>query len=255
MIHQNNLNMSSNSNKDDLTLSLYETLKWLPTENQIEQFIRLQVLLEEWNKTTNLTRLINGNDYWISQVCDSLWPLTQELRSPNLSYKYIDVGSGCGFPGLAVAIAIPNSNITLLDSSNKKTAFLKEVSKEIRLNQRIHVITERAEITGHKQSFRKGFDYALARAVAPAAVVAEYLIPFLNSTGQGLLFKGKWTNEEQNDLGKALLKLNAKVTEVQKFNLPDNRGPRNVIRIASIAKCPNKYPRTVGTPRKQPLCN
>ncbi len=247
--------MSSNSNKDDLILSIYETLKWRPTKNQIKQFIRLQVLLEEWNKSTNLTRLINGNDYWISQVCDSLWPLTEELQSPNLSYKYIDVGSGCGFPGLAVAIAMPNSNITLLDSSHKKTAFLKEVSKEIGLKQRIQVITERAEITGHKQSFRKGFDYALARAIAPAAVVAEYLIPFLNSTGQGLIFKGKWTNEEQNDLGKALIKLNAKVTKIQKFDLPDNRGPRNVIRIASIAKCPNKYPRAVGTPRKQPLCD
>ena len=83
--------MSSDFNKDDLILSIYETLKWQPTNNQIEQFIKLQVLLKEWNTTTNLTRLINGNDYWISQVCDSLWPLTKELQSPNLSYKYIDL--------------------------------------------------------------------------------------------------------------------------------------------------------------------
>ena len=247
--------MSNNATKDDLTLSIWNGIKWHPTKNQIEKFIQLQFLLEEWNKTTNLTRLIHGNDYWISQVCDSLWPLTKELQSPNLSYKCIDVGSGCGFPGLALAIALPNANITLLDSSNKKTTFLKEVSKEIGLNTRIQIIRERAELTAHNQSFRRKFDYAMARAVAPAAVVAEYLIPFLNSTGQGLIFKGKWTNQEQNNLARALITLNAKLKESQKFDLPDNRGIRNVIRIESIGECPNKYPRTVGIPRRQPLGN
>ena len=168
---------------------IWNELEWVPSEKQLAQFIHLQELLKEWNKKTNLTRLVNGDDFWTAQVCDSLLPLYEELQYPELSHKYIDIGSGCGFPGIAIAIAMPNANMTLLDSSNKKTTFLKEVSKEIGLNSRITVVNERAETAGRDPIFRSNFDYAIARAVASANVVAEYLVPFLNSTGQALIFK------------------------------------------------------------------
>ena len=148
---------------------------------------------------------------------------------------------------------MPNSNITLLDSSSKKTTFLKEVSKEIGLNSRITVVNERAEKAGRDPIFRSNFDYAIARAVASANVVAEYLVPFLNSTGQALIFKGGWSEEEEQILTKALIKLNAEIQRTHKFVLPNNRGIRNIIRVSSIQKCPNQYPRSVGKPRKQPL--
>tara|TARA_Y100001968_G_C19231596_1_gene654757 strand:- start:63 stop:809 length:747 start_codon:yes stop_codon:yes gene_type:complete len=236
-----------------IKFSIWKEIRWEPTKKQLHQFIQLQELLREWNKKINLTRLIDGNDYWISQVGDSLWPLHAELQNPQHSHKYIDVGSGCGFPGLAIAIAMPNSNITLLDSSTKKTTFLKGVAKEIGLTPRITVITDRAEATGKNPLFRGKFDYAIARAVAPAPVVAEYLVPFLSSRGQALIFKGSWTNTEQQILRKALTQLNAHIKQQHQFELPDNRGSRNVIRITSIGKCPSQYPRSIGKPRKQPL--
>ena len=140
------------SSKKPSQFSIWDELKWAPTKKQIAQFIQLQELLREWNKRTNLTRLVDGDDFWIAQVCDSLLPFHEELQYPDLSQKYIDIGSGCGFPGIAIAIAMPNSNITLLDSSSKKTTFLKEVSKEIGLDSRITVLTERAETAGRDPS-------------------------------------------------------------------------------------------------------
>merc|ERR1712093_656427 len=151
----------------------------------------------------NQYQYIYGEDFWTAQVCDSLLPLHEELQCPDLSHKYIDIGSGCGFPGIAIAIAMPNSKITLLDSSSKKTTFLKEVSKEIGLNSSITVVTERAETAGRDPILRSNFDYAIARAVASANVVAEYLVPFLNSKGQALIYKGSWSETEQKILKRA----------------------------------------------------
>ena len=232
---------------------MWNEIKWEPTQKQIDQFIKFQELLREWNKKTNLTRLVDGDDFWIAQVYDSLLPLKEELKYPNISQKYIDVGSGCGFPGIAIAIAMPNSNITLLDSSNKKTTFLKEVSKGIGLNSRLTVVTDRAETAGKNPILRSNFDYAVARAVASANVVAEYLVPFLNSTGQALIYKGCWSETEQKTLRKAVNELNAEIKRTHKFELPNNRGIRNIIRISSINKCPNQYPRSIGKPKRQPL--
>ena len=246
--------MSINKNNKKVTHSLiWNLLKWVPSEKQLAQFINLQGLLKEWNKKTNLTRLVDGDDFWTAQVCDSLLPLHEELRYPKIPHKYIDVGSGCGFPGIAIAIAMPNSKITLLDSSSKKTTFLREVSREIGLSSRITVITDRAETAGRDPILRGNFDYAIARAVASTNVVAEYLVPFLNSTGQALIFKGEWSETEQQILKKALTELNAKIQQTHEFILPNNRGIRNIIRICSINLCPNKYPRSVGKPKKQPL--
>jgi len=241
-----------NTHNSDYTKA-WNLLKWEPNKKQLTHFIQFQKFLKEWNKKTNLSRLIEGDDFWISQVCDSLLPLQEELKYSDSSHTYIDVGSGCGFPGMALAIAIPNSHITLLDSSRKKTTFLLEVSRELRLDSRITVINARAESVGKETNFRGKFDYSIARAVAPASVVAEYLVPFLNSSGQALIYKGIWSQTEQQILKKALTQLNAEITHRQNFELPDSRGVRNIIRISTTKKCPTQYPRSIGKPKKRPL--
>ena len=246
--------MSTDKNNKKLShLMIWDEIKWVPTKQQLAQFIKLQEFLKEWNKRTNLTRLLDGDDFWIAQVYDSLLPLNQELQKPNLSHTYIDIGSGCGLPGIAIAIAMPNCNITLLDSSHKKTTFLKEISKELGLSSRIKVVTERAEIAGQDPIYRGNFDYAIARAVAPSTVVAEYLVPFLNTKGHALIFKGSWSEKEEEILKKALNELSAEIKHIHKFDLPNNRGVRNIIRVKAINKCPNQYPRSIGKPKKQPL--
>ena len=241
------------NNKESNHFIVWDEIEWEPTKKQFAQFTQLQELLREWNKKSNLTRLVEGDDFWISQVCDSLLPFKKELQYPKLSQKFIDIGSGCGFPGIAIAIAMPNSNITLLDSSSKKTTFLKEVSKEIGLSSHMKILTKRAESAGKDTIYRGNFDFAIARAVASANVVAEYLVPFINSQGQALIYKGNWSETEQSILKNALTKLHAEIKETHNFSLPNSRGIRNIIRISSNKKCPNQYPRSIGKPKKQPL--
>ena len=84
--------------------ALWQELGWAPCAVQERLFVELQEQLRTWNSRLNLTRLVEGDDYWISQVFDSLWPLVPLLQSsPEEALHLIDVGTGGGFPGLAVA--------------------------------------------------------------------------------------------------------------------------------------------------------
>ena len=102
--------------------AFWEALGWTPEPSQLDQLKALQDQLRSWNSRVNLTRLVEGDDYWINQVFDSLWPLRTELGTPHQSRMAIDVGTGGGVPGLAVAIAMPGTRMTLLDSVGRKTA-------------------------------------------------------------------------------------------------------------------------------------
>ena len=78
--------------------------------------------------------------------------------------KFLDIGSGCGFPGLAYAIIHPNSEIYLIDSSKKKTDALRNLIKEINFKNNIHVINDRVENLAHQSSMRNNFNIATTRA-------------------------------------------------------------------------------------------
>ena len=97
----------------------YELHK-LVTEEEIMMFEELRIRIQELNNKTNLTRLIEGDDYWISQVYDSIWTFKENTNNNFDNKKFIDIGSGCGFPGFAYAITHPKSEIYLVDSSKKK---------------------------------------------------------------------------------------------------------------------------------------
>jgi len=232
---------------------LWELLDWTPSCEQINQLLIVQKSLIDWNQKLNLTRLTQGEDYWISQIFDSLWPLADELTTPKKELECIDVGSGCGFPGLAVAIALPEAKLTLIDSTRKKTIALNAIAKEAGLSSRVNVRTERAEVTGQHKCFRGKFDLAMARAVSTPPVVAEYLVPLIKPEGQALLYLGKWSNREEKALMKSLIPLKAKLKIVVRKELPSNRGERHQLRLKAIEKCPKIYPREVGIPAKSPL--
>jgi len=225
----------------------------LITEEEIIMFQELQIKIKELNNKTNLTRLINGDDYWVSQVFDSIWPF-KDL--PNINFdnkKFLDIGSGCGFPGLAYAITHPTSEIYLVDSSKKKTDALKSVIKEINFKNNIHVINARIENLAHQSSMRNSFDIATTRAVSNPSTVSEYILPMLKKEGLGVLYCGKWTDEESKNLEKTLEILEGKLKEKKKILLPRSKGNRNIILIQPINFCPKIYPRKVGKPEKNPL--
>ena len=223
------------------------------TEEETILFKELQIKMQELNKKTNLTRLIEGDDYWISQVFDSIWPFK---IFPNFNFdnkKFLDIGSGCGFPGLAYAITHPGSEIYLIDSSRKKTDALKILIKEINFKNNIYIINDRIENIAHKSSMRNSFNMATTRAVSKPSTVAEYILPMLQKEGLGVLYCGKWSNEESANLNKTLEKLEGKVKEKKMILLPRSKGTRNIIFIEPKKSCPKIYPRQNGKPAKSPL--
>ena len=232
----------------------WRALGWQPSPQQEERFLQLQDLLRHWNGHLNLTRLVEGDDYWVAQVFDSLWPLRPLLKEePEASPEVIDVGTGGGFPGLAVAIALPQARLTLVDSVGRKVEAVRAMAADLGLAARVQLRCERIERTGQTAATRGRFDWALARAVARAPVVAEYLVPLLRPEGRALLYRGQWSPEDQAELERALVPLRARLEGVERQELPADRGGRHALLLRPTGPCPKAYPRAVGVPARQPL--
>lgn len=243
--------------------SLWQQLGWQPSAAQEAQLEALQGELRSWNSRLNLTRLVEGDDYWIAQVFDSLWPLVPLLQAPpapasapaagGAPLQLIDVGTGGGFPGLAVAIALPSAQLTLVDSVGRKLEAVRAMAAALGLEERLSLRCERIERTGHDPACRGQFHWALARAVASAPVVAEYLVPLLAPQGRALLYRGQWSPGDQASLEAALAPLRAEVESCRSLELPGGRGSRHALVLRPSGPCPRAYPRAVGLPAKQPL--
>ncbi len=225
----------------------------LLNKEEIGIFTKLQKILSEINKTTNLTRLIEGDEYWISQVYDSIWPFFKNSEKSLIRKKFIDIGSGCGFPGLAYSIISPNSEVYLVDSSKKKADSLKKIIRALNIKNKIFVIHDRIENLAHNPLYRSKFDIGTTRAVSSPSTVVEYLLPMLNDNGRGLLYCGKWTKEDELKIQNCLLLLKGSINEIRKTYLPKDKGERNIIFIKPEENCPNFYPRSLGKPSKYPL--
>lgn len=234
---------------------LWQELGWQPSSCQEQLLVDLQDQLRQWNSRVNLTRLVEDDDFWIAQVFDSLWPLAPLLQSSAAQepLRLIDVGTGGGFPGLALAIAFPQARLTLVDSVGRKVEAVRAMAAALGLGERVSLRCERIERTGQQPACRGQFDWALARAVASAPVVAEYLVPLLQPQGRALLYRGQWSASDQRDLDAALAPLKATTERCLARELPAGRGIRHALVVQPLAPCPRTYPRAVGVPAKQPL--
>ena len=123
------------------------------TEYQLDLLARHYDLLCNWNKTINLTRIRGVREAVQFHYCESLF-LGQWL--PKGKLRVADVGSGPGFPGIPLAVLRPDCNIDLIESHQRKAAFLNEASRHL---PNVNVVCKRAEeCTG-------GYDWMISRAV------------------------------------------------------------------------------------------
>ena len=83
--------MAQQPNFEKQKNSIWKYLNWNPSIHQLQQLEHLQLLIKEWNKQVNLTRLVEGNDFWVSQILDSLWPFKNNLNKQNTQLEIIDV--------------------------------------------------------------------------------------------------------------------------------------------------------------------
>lgn len=156
--------------------------------------------------------------------------------------RFVDLGSGGGVPGLVLAELWPASTAVLLDSMERRTAFLASAIEELGVGDRVLVVRERAEVYGREH--RAEFDAVVARGFAPPPVTAECAAPLLRVDGLLVVSEppedgARWPAEAVGELGLIVEE-------------PVEAGARyQVLRQASV--CPEKYPRRVGIPAKRPL--
>lgn len=220
------------------------------TENQIMQFIRYYELLTEWNLRMNLTAITEYNDVMKKHFVDSL----SLVRAYDLSgcISVIDVGTGAGFPGLALKIAFPDLKMTLLDSLNKRIQFLDAVIADLGLSD-IETVHGRAEDFAKPGKLRESFDLCVSRAVANLSTLSEYCLPFVKVGGEFISYKSEKIAEEMSKAQKAITLLGGEVKKQEQFLLPDSDIYRNLFIIEKVKRTPAKYPRKAGLPGKEPL--
>jgi 16S rRNA (guanine527-N7)-methyltransferase len=235
------------------------TLHWQPDESQIARFQRLYEGILQGNQQLNLTRITTPEEFWEKHLWDSLlgiapWLSTETPLSTAVPpvQQVIDIGTGGGFPGFPVAIAQPHWQITCLDSTRKKIAFLADLSQSLGLPQ-VQTAADRAESFGRHPDNRETYDLALIRAVGPAPVCAEYALPLVKANGTAVLYRGQWTADEAKALAKAVAHLGGGDIEVKAATTPLSHGVRHCIYIRKRGTTPIEFPRGPGVPGKQPL--
>jgi 16S rRNA (guanine527-N7)-methyltransferase len=166
------------------------------------------------------------------------------------AHTLVDVGSGGGLPGLALKLARPELQLTLIEVNRRKAAFLTHATAVLGLKD-VEVVANRAEEAGRDPRLRDTFDVATARALAPMPVLAELCLPFVRPGGRLLAMKAG-ADAELEAAGPALKALNAKPAEV----VPAPSAARSLGRVFVVRKLgptPDAYPRRPGVPARKPL--
>lgn len=220
------------------------------TDGQIENFLKYYELLIEKNQVMNLTAITDYEDVMKKHFVDSVSlvkavDLTKDLH-------VIDVGTGAGFPGLAIKLAFPELKMTLLDSLNKRILFLDEVIKKLGLHG-VETFHGRAEDFAKPGKLRENFDLCVSRAVSNLSTLAEYCLPFVKVGGLFVSYKSEKVSDELKAAEKAVSTLGGFVESKVEFMLPDSDVYRNLILIRKKKQTPGKYPRKAGIPGKEPL--
>ena len=213
---------------------------------------RYHAMLADWNTRMNLTGDTDFATSLTRHYLDSLAPLAYaELFATGA--RLIDVGSGAGFPGLPLAIARPDLQVTLLDSLSKRIAFLGAVTKELGLTN-VRLIHSRAEDGARQPELRERFEVAVARAVAPLPVLCELLLPYVRVGGRMVCYKGPSAEDELSAGEKAARLLGGGPIENRPVFLPSAPDWRHCVLVCpKEAKTVRQYPRKAGTPTRQPL--
>ena len=224
--------------------------------------------LNAWNRRFNLTTVTRCEDVQLKHFLDSLTclvalPMPGMERGPGLPdvvplsgkdspLLCLDVGSGAGFPGLPVKIMRPALQMTLLESSRKKIAFLEHLVQCLGLSG-VELLWARAEEAGQDAHHRERYDVVLARAVADLAVLVEYCLPLCRKGGCVIAQKGADIEVELTKATPAIHLLGGRLAEVKTLHLPRLKEPRTLVLIEKVEQTPAKYPRRPGMPGKRPL--
>ena len=205
-----------------------------------------QAVIEQ-NKVMNLTAITDPVQVAKLHLLDSL-TLTRclDLKGKRL----IDVGCGAGFPGVPIAIACPDTDVTLLDSLGKRIDFLNEVIETLGLTN-VTAVHARAE--DFAKDSRASFDMAVSRAVADLRTLSELAVPMVKVGGCFLAMKAADCAEEVQGAAHAFEVLGIGGPEMLSYTVPHDGIERALVRLPKISDTPEKYPRRFKKIQTAPL--
>ncbi|MEI6428783.1 MAG: 16S rRNA (guanine(527)-N(7))-methyltransferase RsmG [Pseudanabaena sp. ELA607] len=244
-----------------------ETLAWQPSPHEIQQLAQLYGLVVAGNQKQNLTRITEPTDFWEKHLWDSLRALLPLWGQEAEPWQVLDIGTGAGFPGLPIAIVFPNWQVTLLDSRQKKIAFVNEAITALNLENaqgiaaraedlrpmqwRIASNQSASQAIGKKTNFAKPkverviqeqatdqYDLITLRAVASVEQCLQYALPLLKPTGRVILYRGQWQETTPTQRTEILAKISQEsgyqriVLEVDQFLTPFSSSERHCLHIA-----------------------
>ncbi len=182
-------------------------------------------------------------------IADSLAGL--ELRQIRAATTIADLGSGGGFPGLVLAIALPDAQLTLVESAARKADFLRETAEAMMLDN-VAVVAERAELWALEAREQ---DVVTSRALASTSILLEYAAPLLRVGGSLVAWKGSLGDGELADAAFAAqeLQMSSPLTVEVTEDLVRGADRRQLIVSEKLAATPDRYPRRPGIAKKRPL--
>jgi 16S rRNA (guanine527-N7)-methyltransferase len=160
-----------------------------------------------------------------------------------------DLGSGGGLPGLVLSSAWPTTHWLLIESNQRKAAWLEGAVQRLGAVNRVEVLCDRAENAG-RSALRGRFDLVTARSFGPPATTAECAAPLLKLGSRLLVAEppdhppSRWPAKGLAELGLTLEKARVVSTAA---------GPASLSCLVAVSNCPLRYPRRVGIPLKRPL--
>jgi 16S rRNA (guanine527-N7)-methyltransferase len=182
-----------------------------------------------------------------AHIADSLVAL--ELPAVAAARAIADLGAGPGFPGLALAVGLPEARVNLVESSARRCAFLERALGRAGIANAV-VVHDRAETWG---AGREACDLVTARALAPLSVVAEYAAPLLRSEGSLVAWKGRRDEREEADGAFAAAELGLQLVEVRRVRPFPAARDRHLHVMRKVAPTPPRFPRRPGMAVKRPL--
>jgi 16S rRNA (guanine527-N7)-methyltransferase len=216
----------------------------LPADAPPRLALLLELVAGEHSAITTVRDPAEGVDV---HVADSLVAL--ELPEVRRSRRIADLGSGGGFPGLVLAVALPDARVALVESVGRKVAFVRGAIERLELAN-AEAIQARAE---EWPAGMGAHDLVTARALAPLSVLVEYAAPLLAPGGSLVAWKGAVDDGEEADGRAAAAALGMTDPErhpVQPF--ADARA-RHLYLSSKVSKTPPGYPRRPGIARKRPI--
>ena len=219
------------------------------TPGQAERFEAYHALLTEANRRMNLTRVPDDpRESADRNYLDSIAILSQNLPHAE---RAVDVGSGAGFPGVPLAIMLPETRFTLLDSQARRVDFLASVIDALGLNA--EAVHARAEDAARRPELRERCDLAVARAVAPLRTLCELMLPFVRVGGIMVSMKGPTLDQELDEAQSAIRLLGGGAPRVVPLPIPGRDWDHRAALIPKTDPTPERYPRGANAIQKKPL--